>query len=111
MASFFLYCGRVSSAQLDRWQAPTQQPIIDQRPVEQTAYWTSFGVLHSSRFSSIIFQTDPLQRLMEEYSTFCGHPVTRLKFSFDGDVVKPSDTPEHLDFEEDVNAIDVHIFL
>ena len=37
MTSFF-YCGRLSSAQLDRWLAPTQQPIIDQRPVEQTAY-------------------------------------------------------------------------
>ena len=32
------YCGRLSSAQLDRWQAPKQRPIIDQRPVEQTAY-------------------------------------------------------------------------
>ena len=39
MATFF-YCGRVSSAQLDRWQALTQWPIIDQRPVEQTAYLT-----------------------------------------------------------------------
>ena len=28
MASFF-YCGRLSSAQLDRWQAPKQRPIID----------------------------------------------------------------------------------
>ena len=28
----------ISSAQLDRWQAPTQRPIIDQHPVEQTAY-------------------------------------------------------------------------
>ena len=28
MASFFYY-GRISSAQIDRWQAPTQQPIID----------------------------------------------------------------------------------
>ena len=37
MASFF-YCGRLSSAQLDRWQAPKQRPIIDQRPVEQTAF-------------------------------------------------------------------------
>ena len=37
MASFFYY-GRLSSAQLDRWQAPTQQPIINQHPVEQTAY-------------------------------------------------------------------------
>ena len=37
MASFF-YCGRLSSAQLDRWQAPKQRPIIDQHPVEQTAY-------------------------------------------------------------------------
>ena len=38
MASFFIYYGGLSSAQLDRWQAPTQRPIIDQRPVEQTAY-------------------------------------------------------------------------
>ena len=37
MASFF-YCGRLSSAQLDRWQAPKQQRIIDQRPVEQTSF-------------------------------------------------------------------------
>ena len=34
----FLYYGRFSSAQLDRWQAPTQWPIIEQLPVEQTAY-------------------------------------------------------------------------
>ena len=32
------YCGRLSSAQLDRWQAPKQWPIIDPHPVEQTAY-------------------------------------------------------------------------
>ena len=34
----FFYYGRLSSAQLDRWQAPKQWPIIDQRPVEQTAF-------------------------------------------------------------------------
>ena len=34
----FFYYGRLSSAQLDRWQAPTQRPIIDQRPVEQMAF-------------------------------------------------------------------------
>ena len=38
MTSFF-YCGRLSSAQLDRWQAPQQRPIIDPQPVEQTSYW------------------------------------------------------------------------
>ena len=32
------YYGCLSSAQLGRWQAPTQRPIIDQCPVEQTAY-------------------------------------------------------------------------
>ena len=32
------YCGRLSSAQLDRWQTPKQRPIIDQRLVEQTAF-------------------------------------------------------------------------
>ena len=37
MASFFYY-GRLSSAQLDCWQAPPQWPIIDQHQVEQTAY-------------------------------------------------------------------------
>ena len=37
MASLFYY-GRLSSAQLDRRQAPMQQPIIDQQPVKQTAY-------------------------------------------------------------------------
>ena len=28
----------MATAQSDRWQAPTQWPIIDQHPVEQTAY-------------------------------------------------------------------------
>ena len=37
MASFF-YCGRLSPAQLDRWQAPKQRPITNPHPVEQTAY-------------------------------------------------------------------------
>ena len=37
MASCF-FCDRLSSAQLDRWQAPKQRPIIDPHPVEQTAY-------------------------------------------------------------------------
>ena len=37
MAIYFFY-GCLSSAQINRWQAPTQQPIIDKRPVEQTAY-------------------------------------------------------------------------
>ena len=37
MASFFHY-GRLSSAQLDHWQAPTQRPFIDRCPVEQTAF-------------------------------------------------------------------------
>ena len=39
MAICFGY-GRLSSAQLDYWQAPKQQPSIDQHPVEQTAYLT-----------------------------------------------------------------------
>ena len=37
MTSFF-YSGRLSSAQLDRWQALKQRPIIDQRPGEHTAF-------------------------------------------------------------------------
>ena len=37
MASFF-YCGHLSSAQVDRWHASKQRPIIDPHPVEQTAY-------------------------------------------------------------------------
>ena len=37
MAILFYY-SRLSSAQLDRWQAPMQRPIIDKCPVEQTAY-------------------------------------------------------------------------
>ena len=39
MASFF-YCGCLSSAQLNRCQAPKQWPIIDLHLVEQTAYRT-----------------------------------------------------------------------
>ena len=37
MAIFFYY-GRLSSAQLDRWQALMQRPIIDQHLVKQTVY-------------------------------------------------------------------------
>ena len=37
MAIFFHY-GRLSFAQLDRWQAPTQRPIIEQCPVEQAVF-------------------------------------------------------------------------
>ena len=36
---FFFFCCRLSSAQLDRWQAPKQRPIIDPHPFEQIAYW------------------------------------------------------------------------
>ena len=39
MASFF-YCGRLSSVQFDRWQAPINGLHIDQRLVEKTAYRT-----------------------------------------------------------------------
>ena len=35
---YFCYYGRLSSAQLDRWQALTQRPIVNQCPVEQMAY-------------------------------------------------------------------------
>ena len=39
LSGYFFYCGHLSSAQLDRWQAPKQQPIINWHPVEQIAYW------------------------------------------------------------------------
>ena len=35
---YYYYYGRLSSVQSDHWQALTQQPIIDQRPVKQTAF-------------------------------------------------------------------------
>ena len=34
----FVYCGRLSSAQLVPLQAPKHRPIISLRPVEQTAF-------------------------------------------------------------------------
>ena len=38
---WLVFCySRLSSAQLDHWQAPKQRPSIDQRPVKQTAYLT-----------------------------------------------------------------------
>ena len=33
-----IYCGHLSSAQLDHWQAPKQRPIINRHPVKQIAY-------------------------------------------------------------------------
>ena len=35
---YFFYYDHLSSAQLDHWQAPMQLPIMDQHPVEETAY-------------------------------------------------------------------------
>ena len=49
MAIFFYY-GRLSSAQLDHWQALTQWPIIDQHPVEQVAYWRE---IKDNRYKSV----------------------------------------------------------
>ena len=37
----FFYYGRLSSTQLDCWQAPKQRPIINQCPVEQHTGETS----------------------------------------------------------------------
>ncbi|XP_033628344.1 NFATC2-interacting protein-like isoform X1 [Asterias rubens] len=76
---------------------------------QDTVEVTLQGMEKNSSMTTITSRTDPLERIMAEYSTFCGHPVAKLRFSFDGETIKPSDTPELLDFEEDTNMIDVHI--
>ena len=41
---WLVFCyGHLSSAQLDRWQAPKQRPGIDQCPVERMAYLTEIN--------------------------------------------------------------------
>ncbi|XP_038074758.1 NFATC2-interacting protein-like [Patiria miniata] len=73
---------------------------------EQIVEVTIQGMEKKSTRTTTIRRNDSLQTLMEEYSTFCGQPLHRIKFTFDGDVIRPMDTPTSLDFEEDTNTID-----
>ena len=66
---------------------------------------------HLSDVFHIIFlcyfpQTDPLERLMREYAMKCGLNHESLTFTFDGDVVRKSQTPESLEMEDD-DCLDV----
>ncbi|XP_022102218.1 NFATC2-interacting protein-like isoform X2 [Acanthaster planci] len=73
---------------------------------EQRVEVTIQGQEKKSTMTTTILWSDSLQKLMAEYSTFCGRPQHKIRFTFDGDVIKPTDTPTSLDFEEDTNTID-----
>ena len=64
---FFFYCGRLSSAQLDRWHAPKQQPIIDTHMVEQTAYWRD---IKDNGYKSV-FTNYWLEKHLRVYTSSC----------------------------------------
>lgn len=53
-------------------------------------------------------KTDALDKLMEAYCEFRKLPRSRLKFLFDGDELKGSETPEQLDMESE-DVIDVKV--
>lgn len=48
----------------------------------------------------------PLEKLMRQYAQQSGEAYEKLTFYFDGEVVKPSDTAERLDMDED-DCLDV----
>ena len=53
-------------------------------------------------------QTDHLQKAMTAFASALGISITKLKFTFDGDPIKPTQTAEELDMEND-DCIDVRI--
>ena len=69
-------------------------------------------VLHSSAFIIIVdatvcsLQSDPLQKAMTAFASALGVSITKLKFLFDGDPIKPTQTADDLDMEND-DCIDV----
>ena len=59
-------------------------------------------------FASFNFQTDPLQKAMTAFASALGISITKLKFTFDGDPIKPTQTATELDMEND-DCIDVRV--
>ena len=64
--------------------------------------------LYLVSYYTFSFQTDPLDKLMAAYCEFRKLPRSRLKFFFDGDELKGSETPEQLDMENE-DVIDVRV--
>ena len=46
-------------------------------------------------------QSDPLQKAMTAFAAALGIPTSKVKFTFDGDDISPSQTAEDLDLEND----------
>lgn len=46
-------------------------------------------------------QSDPLQKAMTAFATALDVPISKVKFTFDGDDISPSQTAEDLDLEND----------
>ncbi|XP_077996180.1 NFATC2-interacting protein-like [Glandiceps talaboti] len=53
-----------------------------------------------------IKKTDPMEKLMDEYSKFLDIPRNKIAFVFDGDRISPTETPQDLDMESE-DVIDV----
>ena len=97
MARFFYL--RSSSALLDHWQAPKQRPIIDQHPVEQTAYrrdikdnryksvFTNSWLVHVRQRGQVVDKgLGKNPQKSELIHSFCPGPPNRV----------PSDSGKHL---------------
>lgn len=54
-------------------------------------------------------KTDPLKKAMTAFASELKTTISNLKFSFDGDIVDPSQTAEELDMENG-DCIDVVVF-
>ena len=46
-------------------------------------------------------QTDPLQKAMTAFAAALDVPLSKLRFTFDGDLVDPNQTAQDLDMEND----------
>ena len=65
---------------------------------------------HSYPFSSIclLFQADPLDKVLTAFSSAMDVARERVKFVFDGDSVEPTSTAEELGLEDD-DVIDARV--
>ena len=55
-------------------------------------------------------QTDALSKVMTAFAAVLEVPVSRIKFTFDGDPISPDHTPTDLDLEND-DIIDARLII
>ena len=71
-------------------------------------YTMAYETLTQAHTHTHTQQTDPLQKAMTAFASALGVSITKLKFTFDGDPIQPTQTAANLDMEND-DCIDVRI--